>query len=141
MQFSRLYTKADWKTPFDSIKFEKRKSEIKNPDGSVIFKMEDVVVPKSWSQVATDIIAQKYFRKAGVPAKLKKIAEKGVPEWLQRSEPDEKALKKMDEEERYSHEIDSRQVFHRLAGCWTYWGWKHDYFDSEDHAKVFYDEL
>ncbi|MDZ7755973.1 vitamin B12-dependent ribonucleotide reductase [Rhodohalobacter sp.] len=141
MQFSRLYTKADWKTPFDSIKFEKRKSEIKNPDGSVIFKMENVVVPKSWSQVATDIIAQKYFRKAGVPAKLKKIEEKGVPEWLQRSEPDEKALKKMDEEERYSHEIDSRQVFHRLAGCWTYWGWKHDYFDSEDHAKVFYEEL
>ncbi len=141
MQFSRLYTKADWKTPFDSIKFEKRKSEIKNPDGSVIFKMENVVVPKSWSQVATDIIAQKYFRKAGVPAKLKKIEEKGVPKWLQRSEPDEKALKKMDEEERYSHEIDSRQVFHRLAGCWTYWGWKHDYFDSEDHAKVFYDEL
>jgi len=141
MQFSRLYTKADWKTPFDSIKFEKRKSEIKNPDGSVIFKMENVVVPKSWSQVATDIIAQKYFRKAGVPAKLKKIEEKGLPEWLQRSEPDEKALKKMDEEERYSHEIDSRQVFHRLAGCWTYWGWKHDYFDSEDHAKVFYEEL
>jgi ribonucleoside-diphosphate reductase alpha chain len=141
MQFSRLYTKADWKTPFDSIKFEKRKSEIKNPDGSVIFKMENVVVPKTWSQVATDIIAQKYFRKAGVPAKLKKVEEKGVPEWLQRSEPDEKALKKMDEEERYSHEIDSRQVFHRLAGCWTYWGWKHDYFDSEEHAKSFYDEL
>jgi ribonucleoside-diphosphate reductase alpha chain len=141
MQFSRLYTKADWKTPFDSIKFEKRKSEIKNPDGSVIFKMENVVVPKTWSQVSTDIIAQKYFRKAGVPAKLKKIEEKGVPEWLQRSEPDEKALKKMDEEERYSHEIDSRQVFHRLAGCWTYWGWKHDYFDSEDQAKSFYDEL
>ncbi|MDX1591304.1 MAG: adenosylcobalamin-dependent ribonucleoside-diphosphate reductase, partial [Balneolaceae bacterium] len=141
MQFERLYTQSDWKNPYGNLKFEKRKSEIKNPDGSLIFQMEDVIVPTGWSQVATDIIAQKYFRKAGVPAKLKKIKEKGVPEWLQRSEPDTKALEKMDEEERYSHEIDSRQVFHRLAGCWTYWGWKHDYFDSEKDAKAFYSEL
>ena len=141
MKFNRYYTKSDWKSPYENIEFEKRTSEIKNPDGSQIFKMENVVVPSSWSQVATDIIAQKYFRKAGVPAKLKKVGEKGVPKWLQRSVEDKKALKKLDEEERYSHEIDSRQVFGRLAGCWTYWGWKHDYFDSEEDAKVFHDEL
>ncbi|MEX2601766.1 MAG: vitamin B12-dependent ribonucleotide reductase [Balneolaceae bacterium] len=141
MKFTRYYTKPEWKTPFDEMNLVKRKSEIKNPDGSLVFRMENVVVPDSWSQVATDIIAQKYFRKAGVPARLRKVREKGVPTWLQRSVPDEKALEELPEEERYSHEIDSRQVFHRLAGCWTYWGWKHDYFDSEEDAKAFYDEL
>lgn len=141
MKFTRLYTSGDWKTPYETTPFEKRRSEIKNPDGSKIFQMEDVVVPKNWSQVATDIIAQKYFRKAGVPVKLKKNAEKGIPVWLQRSSADEKELKKVEKNDRYTHEIDSRQVFNRLAGCWTYWGWKHDYFDTEDDAKVFYDEL
>src|SRR5690625_4536928 len=141
MKFTRLYTSASWQTPFDTIEFETRRSEIKNPDGSKIFEMEHVYVPKSWSQVATDIIAQKYFRKAGVPVRLKKVAEKGVPVGLQRSVEDTKELQKLDESERYTHETDSRQVFSRLAGCWTYWGWKHDYFDSEKDAKVFYDEL
>jgi len=141
MKFSRLFTKADSKTPYDSIKFEKRLSEIKNPNGSKIFEMENVVVPSTWSQVATDIIAQKYFRKAGIPVKLKKIKEEGVPTWLQRSEENKKELNKLEEEDQYTHEIDSRQVFHRLAGCWTYWGWKHDYFNSEEEAKVFYDEM
>lgn len=141
MKFSRFYTKSEWKTPFDKIEFATRTSEIKNPDGSQVFHMENVVVPENWSQVSTDVIAQKYFRKAGVPAKLKKVKEKEVPKWLQRSVPDEKALKELPEEERYTHEIDSKQVFHRLAGCWTYWGWKHDYFDSEEDAKVFYSEL
>src|SRR5699024_2280285 len=61
--------------------------------------------------------------------------------WLQRSEADEKAMKDIAEEDRYGSETDSHQVFHRLAGCWTYWGWKHDYFDSEKDAKVFYGEL
>src|SRR6056297_498651 len=141
MIFDRLYTREDWKSPFETMTFESRRSEIKNPDGSMIFEMENVDVPESWSQVATDIIAQKYFRKAGVPVRLKKVSEKGVPEWLQRSVADEKELSKLRQDERYTHETDSRQVFHRLAGCWTYWGWKHDYFDSEDNAKVFYDEL
>ncbi|MEX0890349.1 MAG: vitamin B12-dependent ribonucleotide reductase, partial [Balneolaceae bacterium] len=141
MEFTRLYTKKEWDSPFGEIRFEPRKSEIKNPDGSVVFNMEDVIVPESWSQVATDIIAQKYFRKAGVPVHLRRVPEKGVPGWLQRCVADEKKLEDLDEEKRYSHEIDSRQVFHRLAGCWTYWGWKHDYFDSEEDAKVFYDEL
>jgi ribonucleoside-diphosphate reductase alpha chain len=141
MKFNRFYTKNDWETPFDSLNFDSRTSEIKNPDGSKVFHMENVQVPSSWSQVATDIIAQKYFRKAGVPVALKKVAEKGVPTWLQKSVPDTQALKDLPEEERFTHEVDSRQVFHRLAGCWTYWGWKYDYFDSEADAKVFYDEL
>jgi len=141
MKFTRYYTKDDWATPFGDMKFVTRKSEIKNPDGSVVFKMDEVTVPKSWSQMSTDIIAQKYFRKAGVPAKLKKKSEKGIPKWLQQSVADKKALKEVDEDNRYVSETDSRQVFHRLAGCWTYWAWKHDYFDSEKDAKIFYEEL
>ncbi|MEO1021109.1 MAG: vitamin B12-dependent ribonucleotide reductase [Bacteroidota bacterium] len=141
MKFTRFYTQAEWDSPYGDMKFEERTSEIKNPDGSQVFLMENVVVPESWSQVATDIIAQKYFRKAGVPAQLKKMQEKGVPKWLQCSVADESALSDIDAEERYSHEVDSRQVFGRLAGCWTYWGWKNDYFDTEQDAKVFHDEL
>ena len=141
MKFKRFYTKDSWKTPFDTLKFDSRTSEIKNPDGSKVFRMENVQVPSTWSQVATDIIAQKYYRKAGVPAVLKKVNEKGIPTWLQRSVADTAAMKHLPENERYTHELDSRQVFHRLAGCWTYWGWKHEYFDTEADAKVFYDEL
>lgn len=141
MKFNRHFTQDSWSTPYDTIVFESRKSEIKNPDGSRVFLMENVMVPAGWSQVATDIIAQKYFRKAGIPAALKKVSEKGVPKWLQASVEDESKLKGMPEGERYSHEIDARQVFNRLAGCWTYWGYKHNYFDSEADARVFYDEL
>lgn len=141
MKFNRFYTQSGWDTPYGNTEFVSRTSEIKNPDGSQVFHMENVVVPDSWSQVSTDVIAQKYFRKAGVPKALKKVKEKGVPGWLQRQEADEKALSELPEDERFSHEIDSRQVFHRLAGCWTYWGWKHDYFDSEEDARVFYEEL
>ena len=75
MQVNRLFTKAE-KDPLSSFEFVKRTSEIKNPDGSIVFRMEDVFVPSSWSQVATDIIAQKYFRKAGVPKLIKKVKEK-----------------------------------------------------------------
>lgn len=141
MKFTRFYTKPTWKTPYDEIEFVSRTSEIKNPDGSQVFHMANVQVPEKWTQVATDVIAQKYFRKAGVPVALKKVKEKGVPAWLQRSIPDEEALKSVDVKKRFSHEIDSRQVFNRLAGCWTYWGWKHGYFDTEEDAKVFFDEL
>jgi len=141
MKFTRFYTKSDWDTPYGDMKFVSRKSEIKNPDGSVVFSMDEVIVPKSWSQVSTDIIAQKYFRKAGVPQQTVRVPEKGVPGWLQRSVADKKGMKDIEEEERYGSEHDARQVFHRLAGCWTYWGWKHDYFDSEEDAKVFYEEL
>lgn len=141
MKFTRFYTQDDWDSPFGDLKFVSRKSEIKNPDGSVVFKMDEVIVPQPWSQVSTDIIAQKYFRKAGVPAEVKRVSEEGIPEWLQRSVADEKAMKDLDEDERFGSEHDSRQVFHRLAGCWTYWGWKHDYFDSEEDARIFYEEL
>lgn len=140
MQIKRFYTESG-KDPLSSFKFEKRTSEIRNPDGSIVFRMEDVFVPSHWSQVATDIIAQKYFRKAGVPKLLKKVREKGVPIWLQSSKADLEKLELLPEKERYSSETDARQVFLRLAGCWTYWGWQGKYFDSEDDAKAFHDEL
>lgn len=126
---------------YQSINFDTRSSEIRNPDGTLIFRMENVVVPSFWSQVATDIIAQKYFRKAGVPKCLKKKKEDGVPEWLQPSMPDNEALLRLPENERSSSETDARQVFHRLAGCWTYWAWKAKYFDTEESALAFYEEL
>ncbi len=107
----------------------------------MVFKLEGIQVPKTWSQVAADILAQKYFRKAGVAKVLKKVEENSVPSWLWRSVPDEKALAKLPENERYGSEIDSRQVFDRLAGTWTYWGWKGGYFDSEEDARAFFDEL
>lgn len=140
MKLKRYFTEAG-KDPLSTFQFEKRISEIRNPDGSTVFKMDDVLVPSKWSQVATDIIAQKYFRKAGVPKLTKKKNEEDVPVWLQASEPDFENLEKLPEKERYTSEIDSRQVFHRLAGCWTYWGWKGNYFDTEEDAKTFYDEL
>ncbi len=140
MQIKRLFTEAG-KEPLSSIEFVSRTSEIRNPDGSIVFKMDDVYVPAKWSQVATDIIAQKYFRKAGVPKLLKKVREKGVPSWLQPSKADSDKLEQLPEKDRFASEADSRQVFHRLAGCWTYWGWQANYFDSEDDAKIFYDEL
>ncbi len=87
------------------------------------------------------MLAQKYFRKAGVPARLKTVEENGVPSWLWRSVPDEAALAELPEDERYGSEISAKQVFDRLAGCWTYWGWKGGYFSSEEDAQAFYDEL
>lgn len=140
MKIKRHYTEEN-KDPFSSFEFVKRTSEIRNPDGSIVFKMEDVIVPSSWSQVATDIIAQKYFRKAGVPKLLKKVKEKNVPVWLQASKADSERLEQLPEKERFSSETDSRQVFQRLAGCWTYWGWLGNYFDAEEDAKAYYDEM
>ena len=140
MKITRRFTQ-NGKDPLATIPFEKRSSVIKNPDGTVIFEMRDIRVPAAWSQVATDIIAQKYFRKAGVPAKTVRVPEKGVPKWLQRSIPDDEALSKMKKENRFTHEKDARQVFNRMAGTWTYWGWKYGYFDSEEDAHAFYDEM
>lgn len=139
MKINRLFA-ADAASPYEKIEFEKRSSVIRNPDGSIVFEMIDIIVPKQWSQVATDILAQKYFRKAGIPKALKKVNEDGVPAWLQRSEADLETMTKVPEIERYTSETDSRQVFNRLAGCWTYWGWKHGYFDTEDDAMTFYNE-
>lgn len=140
MNIDRLFVKKG-ESAFDSIEFDTRSSIIRNPDGSIVFEMNDVKVPSHWSQVATDIIAQKYFRKAGVPVYLKRVEEPGVPGWLQRSEPDHEKLSELSEVDRYTSETDSRQVFSRLAGCWTYWGWKHNYFNNESDAKNFYEEL
>jgi ribonucleoside-diphosphate reductase alpha chain len=111
------------------------------PDGQVLFEAKDLFAPDYWSQVAVDILAQKYLRKAGVPAATKPVEEEGVPEWLQRSEPDWEVLNKLPEESRMGGERDARQVFRRLAGCWTYWGWKAGYFEAEEDARAFFDEL
>ncbi|MEO8287222.1 MAG: vitamin B12-dependent ribonucleotide reductase [Chloroflexota bacterium] len=139
MHIPRHYTESA--DPYTGLNFVPRTSKISNPDGTVVFKAEDVLTPDTWSQVALDILAQKYFRRAGVARALKKVKEKGVPEWLWRSVPDEKALAELPEEERYGGETDSRQVFHRMAGCWTYWGWKGRYFSSEEDAQSYYTEM
>jgi len=140
MRVERLFTKPD-QSAYHGIEFKKATSEIRNPDGSIVFRLENIAVPAPWSQVAADIIAQKYFRKAGVPARLKKIEENEVPSWLWRSVADEDALAKLPEEERLTTETDAREVFDRLAGTWTYWGFKGKYFASEEDARAFYDEL
>lgn len=140
MRIERRYTK-EGQSPYADIEFRTATSEIRNPDGSIVFRLEDIQVPAQFSQVASDILAQKYFRKAGVPAKLKPVEENTVPSWLWRSEADEDALSGLSEDERYGSEIDGRQVFDRLAGTWTYWGWKGGYFDQEADARAFYDEL
>ncbi|RFC62725.1 vitamin B12-dependent ribonucleotide reductase [Fulvimarina endophytica] len=136
----RRYTKAG-ESAYASIEFRKATSEIKNPDGSVVFRLADIDVPAQFSQVASDILAQKYFRKAGVPARLKKVEENDVPSFLWRSVADTDALAELPEDERYGSEMDGRQVFDRLAGTWTYWGWKGGYFASEEDAAAFRDEL
>ena len=127
--------------PYSACEWRTAVSEIKNPDGSIVFHLDNVEVPAKWSQVATDIIAQKYFRKAGVPQALKPIEEEDVPEWLWRKEADLDALATMEEDKRYSSEKSAKQVFDRLAGTWTYWGWKGGYFEEETDARTFYDEI
>src|SRR5437899_2596914 len=124
MRISRRFTQ-EGQSPYTGIDFELRTSEIKNPDGSTVFRQEGIAVPAAWSAVATDILAQKYFRKSGVP----------------QHGPDGKPL--LDQEGRpvLGGERDARQVFHRLAGGWTHWGQRHGYFDSAADARAFYDEL
>ena len=122
-------------SPYAGIDFRLTTSEIRNPDGSVVFRLENVEVPQFWSQVASDVLAQKYFRKAGVAARLKKVEEETVPSWLWRSVPDTEALAALPENERFVSELSAKQVFDRLAGCWTYWGWKGSYFSSEEDAQ------
>jgi ribonucleoside-diphosphate reductase alpha chain len=140
MRIERKFTEAG-KSAYDSVAFRTATSEIRNPDGSVVFRLADIQVPEQFSQVAADILAQKYFRKAGVPKVLKRVEENNVPSWLWRSEPDKEALAKLPKDEQYGSEIDARQVFDRLAGTWTYWGWKGGYFSSEEDASAFRDEL
>ena len=140
MRIERRHTTSG-QSPYAGIDFRLTTSEIRNPDGSVVFKLENVEVPTEWSQVAFDVLAQKYFRKAGVAARLKKVEEESVPSFLWRSVPDEAALAELPEDQRETSETSAKQVFDRLAGCWTYWGWKGGYFSSEEDASAFRDEL
>ena len=140
MRISRRFT-VSGESLYDAIEFRTTKSEIRNPDGTLVFEASDLEVPASWSQVAADILAQKYLRKRGVPRKLRRVEEETVPSWLWRSVPDEAALGSLDSEERYVGETSAKQVFDRLAGTWTYWGWKGGYFDSEEDAQAYFDEM
>ncbi|WP_375258209.1 vitamin B12-dependent ribonucleotide reductase [Citreimonas sp.] len=133
MKIERHYTKAG-KDAYEGIPFATTTSEIRNPDGTVVFQLKDMEVPARWSQVASDVIAQKYFRKAGVPTELKKVREKDVPEFLWRSVP-------ANDDTPRTGETSARQVFDRLAGAWAYWGWKGGYFTTEADARAYYDEM
>ncbi len=124
MKIDRHFTTAGTDV-FSTVKFESRTSRISNHDGSVVFEMTDAQIPKSWSQLATDIMVSKYFRKAGVPqydAAGRPVLDEGgsVVTGPERS---------------------AKQVIHRLAGCWRHWGETHGYFDSPEDAGAFYDEL
>ncbi len=112
LKIERYFTKSGV-SPYDLFTYEKRTSVIRNPAGDAVFEMKDVEVPESWSQVATDILAQKYFRKAGVPQADGSLGS-------------EKSIK---------------EVAHRMADCWTGWGKRYGYFATEEDAGVFYDEL
>jgi ribonucleoside-diphosphate reductase alpha chain len=136
MHITRRFTTAG-QDPYTTVSFRTATSEIRNPDGSVVFQAEGIEVPAEWSQVACDILAQKYFRKAGVPAGLAPVAEDGVPSWLWRHTADRAALAALREAGRYGGETSARQVFDRMAGTWTYWGWKGGYFDTEEDAHAF----
>ncbi|MCR8725594.1 vitamin B12-dependent ribonucleotide reductase [Frigidibacter sp. ROC022] len=140
MKIDRKFTKAG-QDAYQGIDFTTTASEIRNPDGRVVFRLDEVEVPAGWSQVASDVIAQKYFRKAGVPAARKPVKEKGVPSFLWRHVPDEAALAKLPEEQRYGGEQSAKQVFDRLAGAWCYWGWKGGYFTDESDARAYFDEM
>src|SRR5215470_2353508 len=140
MRIARCFTRPG-EDPYAAVPFRTASSEIRNPDGSLVFQAEGIEVPAEWSQVACDILAQKYFRKAGVPARLTPVAEEGVPPWLRRRAADEAGLAALAGSARHSGETSARQVFDRLAGTWTYWGWKGGYFDSEEDASAFYDEI
>ena len=123
MKISRRFT-SEGKSPYAGIPFSKRHSEIRNPNGSMVFEARDIDVPSDWSQVAVDILAQKYFRKAGVPQQ-----QDGAPRLDAAGNPV------------LGGETDARQVFDRLAGCWRAWGEQHGYFDAPSDAQTFYDEL
>jgi ribonucleoside-diphosphate reductase alpha chain len=124
MNITRRFTKAG-RNVYDQFEYVQRSSVLRNTDGSVVFEMNDIEVPSDWSQVATDILAQKYFRKAGV---------------LQLDADGDPVLD--DEGNRtYGPERSVRQVVHRLAGCWAQWGRENNYFDSEEDAQAYYDEM
>ena len=132
MKIERRFTKVN-KDAYENVVFTKTTSEIRNPDGTIVFHLADIDVPTSWSQVASDVLAQKYFRKAGVPSVTKPVTETDVPRFLRRRVPTSEA--------EFGGETSAKQVFDRLAGAWAYWGWKGGYFTTEEDASAFYDEM
>ncbi len=132
MKIARRFT-VSGQDAYAGIDFRTTSSEIRNPDGSAVFSQKDVIVPSSWSQVAIDVLAQKYFRRNGVPSELTAVSEDSVPQWLWRKQAANDA--------EITGEHDARQVFDRMAGTWTYWGWKGGYFDTEQDARAYYDEM
>ena len=125
MKIPRHYTRAN-ASPYAAIPFHRVTASLRSATGDVVFEQKNVEVPKSWSQTAADILAQKYFRRKGIPHSLKRIPEKGIPNFARRSVPDTDKLKTLNEEEQYTGENSAKQVFSRLAGTWTYWGAKTD---------------
>ena len=140
MRIQRHFT-VDGQDAYAGLEWKTTVSEIRNPDGSVVFRLDQLEVPADWSQVAADVLAQKYFRRAGVPVALKPVEEADVPEFLWRREADTEALAALPEKDRTTQETSGREVFDRLAGTWTYWGWKGGYFDTEEDARAFFDEM
>ena len=124
MKVTRRFTKAGVDV-FSLVKWETRTSRISHTDGTVVFEMKDAEIPADWSQLATDIVVSKYFRKAGVPL----LDEAGKPVVDENGTP------------KTGPEKSVRQVVHRLAGCWTHWGKQYGYFNSAEDAQAFYDEL
>ncbi|SEN23929.1 vitamin B12-dependent ribonucleotide reductase [Lihuaxuella thermophila] len=124
MKIHRFFTRAG-EDPYQSVEYTLRDCKITNPDGSVVFEMKGAEIPKEWSQVASDIMISKYFRKAGVP----------------RTDKDGKPILDENGQPVTGPETSVKQVIHRLAGCWRDWGEKYGYFDSEEDAQAFYDEL
>ena len=140
MIIERRFTSAG-EDPFNSFNWIEMDVEIRNPDGSMAESIQGVKLPSGFSGVPGKVLAQKYLRKAGVPLYLRKIPEENVPVWLQRSEPDHEKLQTVDKEKRWGGETDGRDLFRRLAGTWTYWGWKYGYFASEADALAYFDEM
>jgi len=133
MKIQRKFTRAG-ENPFETVQWTTRTSRITNPDGSVVFEMTDAEVPATWSQLATDIMVSKYFRKAGVP-------KDGGPRGLPTPEDGTEGQRDKGTEGETGPEKSARQVIHRLAGCWRHWGETHGYFDSAEDAQAFEDEL
>jgi len=124
MKITRRFTKQG-QDVYKSVECERRTSRISKPDGSIVFEMNDAEIPKAWSQVATDIMVSKYFRKAGVP----QVDSDGNP------------IRDAAGKQVTGPEKSAKQVIHRLAGCWRHWGETHDYFDTAEDGQAFYDEL